>query len=416
MREVKELTGTDFDAFVAITALAYPGMRLFSAQDRERYKGILLEMEQDPEITFWGLFQADRLLGGMAIHDFSLRLHSARVGAGGLDMMAVDFLHKRQKVARDLTAFFLDDCRRKGYPLAMLYPFRPDFYKQMGFGYGPKLNQYRVKPASLPCGPSQAHVRLLDEADEAALLACYNRHADRTHGMIRRSSFELKRLMGRADFRYAGYVEGDQVLGYLQFGFQRGKDDNWLINDLIVRECVYESRQVLAELLTFLHSQLDQIHQVVFHLHDDGFHHLFFDPRNGSDNIMWPVYQECNVQGIGLMYRLVDVPGVFRALQGHNFGGQSCRLEIVLRDSFLPHNDGRTVVHFEDGRPHLKEGGAFDVSITLDVAEFSSLLLGVINFERLYRYGLAEISDVQRLGVVDALFRVWEKPVCTTVF
>jgi hypothetical protein len=34
----------------------------------------------------------------------------------------------------------------------------------MGFGYGPKMSQYRVPPAALPQGPSKAHVRALGPA------------------------------------------------------------------------------------------------------------------------------------------------------------------------------------------------------------------------------------------------------------
>jgi predicted acetyltransferase len=416
MREVRKLTAADLDDLVTITTHAYPGMQLFSAQDRERYKRRLLRMDQDPDLTLYGLFEGGQLRGGMGLHDFTLQMHGARVGAGGLDMVAVDLMHKKEKVARDMTAFFLEHCRQKGHILAMLYPFRPDFYRRMGFGYGPKINRYRVRPADLPRGPSKAHVQMLSEADKPALLAFYNRYAAETHGMIQRNTFEQDRLFDRPETRYAGYKKDGAVQGYLQFGFRRGKEDNWLVNDLEVREFICASREALAELLTFLHTQLDQIRYVVFHLHDDHFHYLFHDPRNDTDNIMWPVHQECNVQGIGLMYRVVDVPGAFEALRGHDFGGQSCRLELIVRDSLLPENDGSLVIHFEDGAAQVRNGGGADVAIALEIAGFSSLLMGVIDFARLCRYGLAEISDPAYLGTVDALFRTWEKPVCTTIF
>lgn len=415
MRQVQKLAEGDFDDFVAITAHAYPGMRLFSAQDRERYKQNVLQMNQDPDLTLFGLFEDERLLGGIGIHDFTMRLHSARVMAGGLDMVAVDVMRKKEKVARDMTAFFLDYCRKNDYALAMLYPFRPDFYKRMGFGYGPKINQYRVRPASLPRGSSKAHVHMLQEADKPALLACYNRYAAGIHGMIERTSSELDRLFDRSETRYVGYKEGDQIRGYFNFSFRRGKEDNWLINDMIVREFVYESREALAELLAFLHSQLDQVRYVVFHLHDDHFHYLLYDPRNDTDNIMWPVHQECNVQGLGLMYRVVDVRRIFERLHQHNFGGVSLRLGLVIRDSFVSENDGRVVVHFENGTPRLADGGATDVTLEMDISDFSSLLMGVVGFQRLYDYGLAQISDAGYVAVLNKLFEA-EKPVCLTVF
>jgi predicted acetyltransferase len=52
--------------------------------------------------------------------------------------------------------YFLRHYREQGAPLVALYPFRPDFYRQMGFGYGTKMDQHRVKPSALPRGPSKS--------------------------------------------------------------------------------------------------------------------------------------------------------------------------------------------------------------------------------------------------------------------
>jgi predicted acetyltransferase len=183
-----------------------------------------------------------------------------------------------------------------------------------------------------------------------------------------------------------------------------------------VQEFIHETTEALSQLCTFLHSQADQVRTIVVNTHDQDFHHLLFDPRNGSDRLIPTVYHETNAQGVGLMYRVVDVPGIFQRLAGHNFGGETCSLRLTVDDSFLPENGGSTRLSFEAGTVHLADQGAPDVEIRLDIADFSSLLVGTATFRSLYRYGRAEISSNDYVDIVHRLFAVDEPPRCTTDF
>jgi len=90
-------------------------------------------------------------------------------------------------------------------------------------------------------------------------------------------------------------------------------------------------------------------------------------------------------------------------------------LKISVTDSFLKENDGNTIVHFKGGRPSLGESD-FEIAIELDIANFSSLYMGVVNFMKLFEYDLVQISDPDYLDSVDRLFRTQKKPVCLTRF
>jgi hypothetical protein len=104
-------------------------------------------------------------------------------------------------------------------------------------------------------------------------------------------------------------------------------------------------------------------------------------------------------------------------LSDHDFGGQDCRLKLAIRDSFFPENDGDTLVRFSGGRPSVRGAGdGYDVEVSLDIADFSSLVMGAVRFRSLYDYGLAEISDPGAVAAIDRLFRVEQKPICTTPF
>jgi len=352
----------------------------------------------------------------MKLYDFTMNVRGAQLPTGGVGMVAVDLLHKKQRVAFDLIHYFLRHYRERGATLAELYPFRPDFYKQMGFGYGAKMSEYRVRTESFPNGPGRERLRMLTIADAPALLECYNRFQDVTHGMIRRDEFSFPRRLANPAHRTVGYERDGRLTGYLIFDDVTDPNGNFVLNDLIVEELVYETPDALAALLAFLRGQADQFRTVVIRTQDPTFHHLLADPRDDSGRLIPSVYHQSDTQGVGLMYRVIDLPGVFNALAGRDFNGQTLRLQITLDDSFFPQNAGSATVAFDSGQPHVSDDPAHDAAIRLDVAEFSSLLLGAVSFKRLHQYGLAQLSDPSALEVIDRIFRVDDPPICMTAF
>lgn len=417
--EIRRLITPDIEAYVDIVINAYPGFKISSEEGRQRLIERLQHVQDEvPVLHLYGLYREERLLGGMRLHDFRMNALGTEISAGGVGMVAVDLLHKKEHVAKELLLFFLEHYRRQGARMALLYPFRPDFYYAMHFGYGTKISQYRLRPAALRKGPSKANVRFLSAEDKPALAACYDRYQAQTHGMIVRYAPEWDPWFRNAGLenRIAGCVLGERLEGYLIFGFKARPVESPLRNDLVVKELVYTSPEVLAELLTFLRSQADQVDRIVLATQDESFHHLLLDPRNECETLIPSVYHESNVQGVGLMYRVIDVPGIFADLQGHDFNGQSCRLKLTVRDSFLPENAGSTLLHFEQGQVTLPESGGHEVELALNVAELSSLLMGVVDLRSLHTYGLAELSDTAQLETLNRLFAVERKPVCLTAF
>jgi predicted acetyltransferase len=414
--EIRLLTEQDYDAFATIIGNAYPTTKVATAEDRQRLIQRFRARNADPTSHLYGLFREGMLLGGMILFDFTMQLLSVKAPVGGVGMIAVDILHKKEKVAYELVQYFLQRYRARGATMTTLYPFRPDFYRQMGFGAGTQMSQYHVRPAELPRGPTKEHIVFLGADDRELLHACYDRYLSRTHGLMQKSDLELANMFGNPEQRIVACKRDGRVHGYMAFTFKSGHPENFTINDLIVRELVYEDRAALSELFTFLHTQADQIRRVVFNTQDEDFYHALRDPRNETGNFLPLVYHETNTQGVGIMYRVIDTDGLFRLLQGHTFGEQECRLKLTIRDSFYPTNDGSTIVHFTAGRPTVKHDAGYDVEVSMDVADFSSLIMGSVRFRSLYDYGLAEISDQRAVAAIDRLFRTEAKPVCTTPF
>ncbi len=414
--DIRRLTADELPAFAAIAANAYPGMSVTTPEDRQRMVERWMPQLADPAVAYTGAFRDGTLVGGMKLYDFTMNIFGTQTLTGGVGLVAVDLAHKKEHVARDMVRAFIHHYRERGAPLVELYPFRPDFYRQMGFGYGTKQNGYSFAPASLPQSATREHVRFLTVEDARAMAECYKRMQRRTHGLIARTAATWERVFATPEQRIVGYVRDGLVAGYLVFTLKPDPTVNWITTDIEVAELIYETPDALCELLAFLRSQSDQIRRIVIATQDDELHFMPSDPRDGTNRILAHVAHAADTQAVGIMYRVVDVPGIFAILREHDFGGQTLRLKLTVRDSFIPENNGDVVVHFNNGRPVVAGDSDSDTQISLDVAEFSSLLMGCVSFRSLHNYGLARISDPAHVDAVDRLFRAERKPLCLTNF
>lgn len=215
MTVVRELHSDELDAFTTIAANAYQVIKVNSAEERQQYRERLQEgLEAERFTHVYGCFRDATLVGGMKLFDWTVNLHGSLVQAGGVGMVAVDLMHKKQHVAKDMIEYFIRHYHERGAAWTMLYPFRPDFYRRMGFGYGAKMNMYRIKPASFPRIEGQRQVAALGAGDTDALMACYARFSEHTHGMIVRTRAHFERLVGKGENRVVGALRDGEVRGY----------------------------------------------------------------------------------------------------------------------------------------------------------------------------------------------------------
>ncbi len=414
MSEVRRIRDDEFEDYARITLDSYPAM--FTDVSEERRKGWMERMKatqnMDDSVNYYGCYRGGEMVGGMRLHDFKMTLYESPILVGGVGNVCVDPLHRKMHVSKELMEYFHRHYRGRGAKLVALYPFKSDYYVKMGYGYGRKMNQYRFRPEDLPMGPRD-NVSYLHESDVDALTACFNRYAHRTHGMIEKKRSYFERFINR--FKVVGYREGGEVKGFVAFGYKKLMEDHELLQNLEIHTLIYETPEALRGLLGFLAVQLDQVDRVVLNTVDDDWHFVLRDPRDGVPHMFY-TSQETNVQGVGIMYRVIDARGVWEELAGHSFNRVSLKAKLRVRDSFLPENDGAVVVHFKDGKPVVVDDGGYDVEVTLDVAWFSSLIMGVVDFRKLWMMGLAEVSDEGYVDKLDTLFHAQRRPVTIEEF
>lgn len=416
MRAIREVREDELNEFARITIEAFPGMKVESQEARDRMVERLAKVMKEPIVHFFGVYDDGDMVGVMRCYDFTMKLHDTRALVGGLGGVAVDLRHKKERVAADMVRFYLDFYGQKGAALAALYPFRPDFYRRMGFGYGIKMSRYSFRPDALPAAGVRAQVNTLTAADRDDLAACYDRYLARTNGLIEIPSHVLDSLFGDPALHIVGYREAGVLKGYLIFRFEPGSGENWLANNIQLRTLIYDDPKALAALLGFLRKQADQVDRVNFETQDDRFHHILADPRDGSNNLLAGLWHQTNTQGTGIMYRVIDVARLFEVLSKRNFGGVTATVRLDLTDTFMPDNGGSYWLVVDGGRAILSTGDQADVTVNMDISDFSSLVVGAIDFQRLYTYGRATISDASSISLLNRLFHAEIPPWCMTSF
>jgi predicted acetyltransferase len=403
--------------FIDIVINAYPGIMQNTTDFKERFYNNLVDLqENDDSINLFGLFRNNKLIGGMRIHNYKMNLFSQTIDVGGVGLVAVDLLHKKEKVAKEIIDYFIHYFKELGTSLVMLYPFRPDFYKKMGFGYGLKMNQYILTPSSFPNIVNKEGVLFLDESNKELVRDCYNRYASRTHGMIYKTNNQLNSMFKNPNQKFVGYMNDGRLEGYLQFSFEKVREDNFFTNNLLIKEYIYENPLAFAKLNSFLHSQADQIQSVVLNSQDNSLQYLFHDPRNGSNRIIPSVYHETNTSGVGLMYRIIDINTFTNQLNHVNFNNVTCSFSLKLIDTFLSDESSTYFISIKDGQLSISDDNKSDFEIELDISDLSSLLMGAIDVSRLYHYGLLKIDNINYLETLEKLFMNRKEPICSTAF
>jgi predicted acetyltransferase len=161
-------------------------------------------------------------------------------------------------------------------------------------------------------------------------------------------------------------------------------------------------------LIQFLHNQKDQVRSVYFPTFDQEFAHMLSDPVHLDEKLIFSIYHKVSEDGQGLMYRIVDIPAFLEKIADVSFGSETIRIGWKVTDTFL-NETYEAVWQFTDGKPAPTEEDA-EVKVELDIASFSSLMMGCVSLQSLLRNGSA-VSD----GRVD-LFQQLKQPECWTFF
>jgi len=412
VRSIKKLRKSQLIQALDIATKAYPMLQINTQQQIEELDAKLQKDFNSKKREWYGLFEDDTMLGSMLLYDYTMNYFGQDIKAMGIGFVAVDFLHKKQKVCKEMLHWYLEHSRKKQYPLAMLYAFRPDFYKKMGFGFGTKCDKYVCSPDQLPRFGENYPMQYLGEADKDDLVAFNDTLYKKHHGMIRKRDEDIEALVKSQGAYLVGYKEQGKLLTLMSFRLIANDDTNQETHMKL--ELLFTCATGLKAALNFLNSQADQVGPIEFStLYPELFYSLH-DIRHFDRKILRdPGFHHIYDTGMGTMYRSLNHTAL---LLQRPCSLDKMRIKFTVQDGFLETKPSEFIVEWKAGQASIAKGTKHDLHLSFGVAEYSSWLMNAIDLSTLYNYGLIECSDESRLSELDRAFYYQQKPLCLERF
>ena len=182
-----------------ISQTAYPGVKKVDEDTHDKIVEFLEEYESAHDMTYIGAYIDEKLVGGMRFYTFEMNFHGEFISASGIGSVAVDLLHKKQHVAQALIQFASERSKELSIPLITLYPFKPSFYHNFGYGYGVPLYNYKIAPADFKDFKIREGLSYLDGFRFESLEDCYNEYVKSNHGMMYKSTIDKYKIESTKD-------------------------------------------------------------------------------------------------------------------------------------------------------------------------------------------------------------------------
>lgn len=392
---IRAATRADIRSVAEVWLHAFPGERSLA----ERMHVLETGGQFDGIETVSVAEEGGRLTGAYKLYRLTQHVAGAALPMAGLAAVAVAPWARRRGVARQLCEHALRIARERGAVLSALYPFRPDFYERMGWGFAGELHCYRFRPEHLRARGGM-DVDLATESDRDAVRNVYARVARGSNGLIDRPEPVWRRILAPTDLHVQVRRGGDAIDGYMILRYGRNTTPGERL--LWIRELVAESPEAYDSLLGWVSLQRDLWRLIRYDATpDEAFTHRLTDPRPpGFRNTRWLWTPSARVIR-GPMVRLLDLP---KALVARTAWGDDrpITFDLLIDDPELPENHGPFRVDFDGERASVVEGGGAPLVFRCNASVIARVFVGELLPSTAVRLGLAACD-----GDVFALDRVF---------
>ncbi|MBI4851131.1 MAG: GNAT family N-acetyltransferase [Acidobacteria bacterium] len=298
--------------------------------------------------------------------------------------------------------------REQGYVVSILYPFRYDFYRKLGWGAIGELIEYRVSSSSIPNYETRKNVSRFQESDLRELTECYQRFVEKNNCLAERSikvwESKLKSVQNKETLLFVYKTEG-KITGYIFFEF---KVKETIFNqEIVIDELIYDDHYSYQGLLGFIGSLSDQVSTIRYWAQvDEGFHYILKDPRDIERPILDGLVSKTGNYGFSYMLRVLDVEKALKARI--NYNNVTATATLSIKDEQIAENNGFFQITLLDGKIDVKPVDSLKkacISLSIDV--FSQIYAGTLSVKKAYFLGLITVND---LSVVDWLDKALEQP------
>jgi len=393
--EYRPIKEDEFDAFIGVLSHVFAWDPKPEELELEKQR-----MEFDRSIA---AFDDDRIVGTGANLTFRMSVPGGRVDAGGVTMIGVLPTHRRRGVLTSMMAELLDDSRKRGEPVSILWASESSIYGRFGYGTATRLADRIIERAhaSFRSGvDAHGSVRLIEKEEALEQFpSLYERVVDRYPGMIARTRRQMELDLadleswrdGSTANRFALYEEAGEPRGYARYRIKEEWKDGHAQSTLDANSVIAVDDAAAVGLWRFLFGiDLIKTIRARFRPLRDPLPHLLADPRRMSFRVKE-----------GIWVRILDVPAALGARRYATEGTLS--IEVTTPD------DAAGVYRLDggpDGASCERTNGTPDLRMA--VATLGMRYLGDHDFASLAAAGLVEGTD-EALRRADLMFG-WHAP------
>jgi predicted acetyltransferase len=347
---------------------------------------------------------AGRPVAACQIHPLRQWVSGVRLASSGVGSVAVAPTHRKRRLGAALVAAALRIARERGDVVSALYPFRVAFYQKLGYGHAGDAFQYLIPPAVLADAPERAGIELIaGDAARAEALALYDAWIRTQNGQLERGARHWRELTAVHDRVLVAYrADGGGLEGYALASYRADLPSRERF--LEVDELVWTTPAARRALHAWLASLGDQWKRLLVRtLPSHRFADYLTEPRLPSGAApMWGLWAPAATVMAGTMFRVLDVPGAWRARRVAPDARLVARIEV--HDATVPENDGAWRLAFEAGAVAVEQGGtgAADVTLRLDVSALSRLYCAALTPSAALDAGLLACDRPAALPALDA--------------
>ena len=407
MYRINILQNRDFDNFFRIFSNAYPQLKPVAENWKTKFESMT---DEHSSVRLYGAFEENELTGIFSIHDFSMNFRNVQLKSSGIGSIAIDLLHKKEKTCKFIIDYFLEYCSITGKIFAQLYPFKPEFYNKMGFGYGSQIFAFSPETDSLNFKGNKSCLRHIGLKELDDVMKLYNKHQKTRHGLLSRDQTEYAEYLFRKGHICIGYYDKEEMKGYLVFRLKQ----NWSNNELHLVEMQYDCSEVLHTFLYFLKTQADQIDNIFLYTFDQDLYHLLSRPRSKDSTLFFPIYHKTADCGVGLMYRCTNIIKALDIVLTKSNLNAIAECRIRVSDDFL---NKSTVVSIDfNTKKVCKISSSEEYDLDIPISTFSSLIVGSLNFLSAVKLGLVKCTNKEKIQLLNGMFTTSRQPECYNIF
>lgn len=350
----------------------------------------------------------DKIVASLSAIPYVVWLAGARLPMLGLAGVANKLEERRRGYASKLCQEAIKRGHEQGHIISILYPFRFDFYKKLGWGAIGELIEYRFHPSNLPSYEARKNVRRFQEDDLVGLTECYQRFVERHNCLAERSiavwQSKLKTVQKREQILMV-YQTQNKITGYIFFEFKPGGD--MLNQEIIIRELIYDDHISYQGLLGFINSISDQISIVKYWAQvNEGFHYILKDPRDVEQPMLGGLVSKTGSYGFSYMLRVLDIEKALKARS--NYNNITGTATLFIKDEQIAENNGFFQITLLNGKLEVKRVDSLkSACISLSIDVFSQLYAGSLSLEKAYFLGLITVNE---MSVISWLDKALEQP------